>query len=156
MRFNWRTQQCVYRCVIIQDGNTKLANRQTHKQSGLPRTLKRVMLRRFAAGRTSGRTWTFRRREIPDVLPGIWTTDCSFLQLIAYIVKCTLVQALRLCRGRVGHRGSRGIALLFLDHSSRRGEGSASRPGCSLPPGKYPVPIVQEAGWAPGPVWTGA
>jgi hypothetical protein len=23
------------------------------------------------------------------------------------------------------------------------------------PPGKDPVPIVQEAGWAPGPVWTG-
>jgi hypothetical protein len=23
-------------------------------------------------------------------------------------------------------------------------------------PGKNPVPIVQEAGWAPGPVWTGA
>ena len=23
-------------------------------------------------------------------------------------------------------------------------------------PGKEPVPIVQEAGWAPGPVWTGA
>ena len=23
-------------------------------------------------------------------------------------------------------------------------------------PGKVPVPIVQEAGWAPGPVWTGA
>jgi len=22
-------------------------------------------------------------------------------------------------------------------------------------PGKNPVPIVQEAGWAPGPVWTG-
>jgi hypothetical protein len=21
---------------------------------------------------------------------------------------------------------------------------------------KYPVPLVQEAGWAPGPVWTGA
>jgi len=36
------------------------------------------------------------------------------------------------------------------------GEGSASRPGCSLPPGKDPVPILQEAGWAPGPVWTGA
>jgi len=34
-------------------------------------------------------------------------------------------------------------------------EGSASRPGRSLP-GKDPVPIVQEAGWAPGPVWTGA
>jgi hypothetical protein len=23
-------------------------------------------------------------------------------------------------------------------------------------PGKDPVPAVQEAGWAPGPVWTGA
>jgi len=23
-------------------------------------------------------------------------------------------------------------------------------------PGKDPVPIVQEDGWAPGPVWTGA
>ena len=26
----------------------------------------------------------------------------------------------------------------------------------ALPPGKDSVPIVQEAGWAPGPVWTGA
>ena len=25
-----------------------------------------------------------------------------------------------------------------------------------LTPRKDPVPIVQEAGWAPGPVWTGA
>jgi hypothetical protein len=35
------------------------------------------------------------------------------------------------------------------------GEWSASRPGRSLPPGKGPpVPIGQEAGWAPEPVWT--
>ena len=26
----------------------------------------------------------------------------------------------------------------------------------ALNPGKDPVPIVEEAGWAPGPVWTGA
>jgi len=26
----------------------------------------------------------------------------------------------------------------------------------ALYPGKDPVPIVQEAGWAPGRVWTGA
>ena len=38
-------------------------------------------------------------------------------------VKCTLVQALRLCTGRTPHRISRGIALLFLDHDNRRGEG---------------------------------
>jgi len=36
-------------------------------------------------------------------------------------VKCTLVQALRLCTGRSAHRGNRGIALLFLDHGTRRG-----------------------------------
>jgi hypothetical protein len=35
------------------------------------------------------------------------------------------------------------------------GEWSASRPGRSLAPGKGPpVPIVQEAEWAPEPVWT--
>jgi len=35
------------------------------------------------------------------------------------------------------------------------GEWSASCPGRALPPGKGPpVPIVQEAGWAPEPVWT--
>ena len=30
---------------------------------------------------------------------------------------------------------------------------STSRP--HFTPGKDPVPILQEAGWAPGPVWTG-
>jgi len=34
-------------------------------------------------------------------------------------VKCTLVQAPRFCTGRTAHRGSRGIALLFLDHGTR-------------------------------------
>jgi hypothetical protein len=35
------------------------------------------------------------------------------------------------------------------------GEWSASCPGRALPPGKGPpLPIVQEAGWAPEPVWT--
>jgi len=34
------------------------------------------------------------------------------------------------------------------------GEWSASRPGRTLPPGKTQVPILQEAGWTPGLVWT--
>jgi hypothetical protein len=71
-------------------------------------------------------------------------------------VKCTPVQALRLCTGRMAHRGSRGIALLFLDDSTRRGWGVSVMPRPLFTPGKDPVPIVQEAGWAPGPVWTGA
>ena len=32
---------------------------------------------------------------------------------------------------------------------------STPRPG-RFTPGKDPVPVVQEAGWAPGPVWMGA
>ena len=35
------------------------------------------------------------------------------------------------------------------------GEWSAALPGHTLPPGKHPVPILQEAGWARGPVWMG-
>jgi len=49
-------------------------------------------------------------------------------------VKCTLVQTLRLCTGRTGHRGVRGIALLFFTTALEWGEGSASRPGRFLPP----------------------
>ena len=35
------------------------------------------------------------------------------------------------------------------------GEWSAAQPGHTLPPGIDAVPILQEAGWVPGPVWTG-
>ena len=71
-------------------------------------------------------------------------------------VKVTLVQALRVCTDRTANRGSRGIALPFLDHGTRRGWGVSVTPRPLFTPGKDPVPIVQEAGWAPGPVWTGA
>jgi hypothetical protein len=43
----------------------------------------------------------------------------------------------------------------FLTSALVGGKWSASRPGRALLPGKgLPVPIVQEAGWAPEPVWT--
>jgi hypothetical protein len=43
----------------------------------------------------------------------------------------------------------------YLTSALDGGEWSASRTGRALPPGKGPsVPIVQEAGWAPEPVWT--
>jgi hypothetical protein len=59
------------------------------------------------------------------------------------------------CTGRMAHRGSRGIALLFHGHGTKRGGGVRDTPRPLFTPGKDPVPIVQEAGWAPGPVWTG-
>jgi len=54
-------------------------------------------------------------------------TLCNLLYKVK--VKCTLVHVLRICTGRTAHKGSRGIALLFHDHGTRRGERSASRPG---------------------------
>jgi hypothetical protein len=71
-------------------------------------------------------------------------------------VKCTFVQPLRHPTGRTALRGSRGIALPLHDCGTRRGWGVSVRPRPLFTPGKDPVPIVQKAGWAPGPVWTGA
>jgi len=58
--------------------------------------------------------------------------------------------------GRTAHRGSRGIALLFHDLGTRRAWGVSVTPRPLFTPGKDTVSIVQEAGWALGPVWTGA
>ena len=60
-------------------------------------------------------------------------TNASNVMVRRQIGKVHPVQALRLCRGRTAHRWSRGIALPFHDHCTRRREGSASRPGRSLP-----------------------
>ena len=43
----------------------------------------------------------------------------------------------------------------FMTWPTRWGGWSAPRPG-HFNPEKDPVPIVQEAGWAAGPIWTGA
>ena len=40
--------------------------------------------------------------------------------------------------------------------SALDGVGGQRHAPSALPPGKDPVPIVQEAEWASGPVWTGA
>ena len=67
----------------------------------------------------------------------------SYLTYKKVKVKCTLVQAFRLCTGRTVHSGSRCIALLFPDHGTRRGEGSKSHPGRSLPPRKTRYPLYR-------------
>jgi len=66
------------------------------------------------------------------------------------------------CRGKVFPLQSgvvqtvgRGIALLFHDRGTSRGWVVSSTPWPHSTPGKDPVPILQEAGWAPGSVWTG-
>ena len=58
-------------------------------------------------------------------------------------------------RSGVAQRVGRGIALLFHDRGTRSGWVVSSTPRPHFTPGKDPVPILQEAGWASGPVWTG-
>jgi len=58
-------------------------------------------------------------------------------------------------RPGVAQRVGRGIALLFHDRSTRRGWVVSSAPRPHFIPEKDLVPIVQKAGWAPGPVWRG-
>jgi len=82
--------------------------------------------------------------EIPLTI--VWTE----LSLKRYKVKCTPAQALSFCTGSMAHRGSRGIALPFLDHGTRRGWGSVSRPSRSLPPGKTRYPLYRRLGGPQG------
>ena len=58
-------------------------------------------------------------------------------------------------RPSVAQRVGRGITLLFHDRGTRRGWVVSSTPRPHFTPGKDQVPILQEAGWAPGSVWTG-
>jgi len=55
----------------------------------------------------------------------------------------------------VAQKVGRGIALLFHDRGTRRWWVVSSTPRPQFTPGKDSVPIVQETGWTPGPVWTG-
>jgi hypothetical protein len=54
------------------------------------------------------------------------------------------------------------VLFVFWYHSpninlgTRSGRGVSVTPRPLSTPGKEPVPIVQEAEWAPGPVWIGA
>ena len=105
--------------------------------------------------------WLYWISKRPTVIPSgqgntVARCVCVVCSYSEKKIKCTLVQTLRLCTGRTACRGSRGIALLLHGHGTRRGSGVCVTPRPLFTPGKDPVPIVQEAGWAPGPVWTGA
>ena len=54
----------------------------------------------------------------------------------------------------MAQRVGRDIALLFHDRGTGSGWVVSSTLRQHFTPGKDPVPIVQGAGWAPGPVWT--
>ena len=62
------------------------------------------------------------------------------------VKKCVLVQALRLYIGRTAHRGSTVIALLFLDHGTRRRVRGQRHAPSALYPRERPG-ILFTGGW---------
>jgi hypothetical protein len=73
----------------------------------------------------------------------------TYIHIHTYLHKVKVKVALKTRKPR----GGKSIALHSLDLGARRGGWSAPRPGRFIP-GTDPVPSVQEAGWAPAPVWT--
>jgi hypothetical protein len=89
-----------------------------------------------------------------------WELHCSLRteghtwRKVCFVMQAVMVKWSRYRPG-VAQKVGRGIALLFHDRGTRRGWVVSSTPRPHFTPGKDPVPILQEAGWAPGPVWTG-
>ena len=80
--------------------------------------------------------------------PYFWAETCSW--------NCNLIKVnCSRYRPGVAQRVGTGVALFFHDHGTRRGWVVSSTPRPHFTPGKDQVPILQESGWAPGPVWTG-
>ena len=77
-------------------------------------------------------------------------TRSFYVTQVKVKVKVTLVQALRLCTGRMAHRGSRGIALPFHDHDIRRGWGVSVTPWPFFTPGKTWYPLYRRLGGPQG------
>jgi len=90
----------------------------------------------------------------PSLKAGLNETTCNRTQDWSWLVDIKKVKFSRYRPG-VTQRVGRGIALLFNDRGTRSGWVVSSTTRPQFTPGKDPVPILQEAGWAPGPVWTG-
>ena len=67
-------------------------------------------------------------------------------QFYFYLVKVKLSRY----RPGMAQRVGTGIALLFHDRGTRRGEWSAARPGRTLPPGKTRYPLYRRLGGPQG------
>ena len=93
-------------------------------------------------------------RRLPHVRTKNVAVHCVCVCVCVCTYICIKVKWSRYRPG-VAQRLGRVIALLFHDRGTRRGLVVSSTPRPHFTPGKDPVTILQEAGWAPGPVWTG-
>ena len=93
------------------------------------------------------------RKWLSWKLSGLWFKEAVQISTRHFgkvKVKCTLVQTLRLCTGRTAHRGSRGIALPFHDHGTRRGWGVSVTPQPLFSPGKSRYLLYRRLGGPQG------
>ena len=101
----------------------------------------------------------------PIYCSDVYVTVPSHYNMKTLLQSCNVLCAYQTVKGkgkghpRTGHEIPDGEKMyrftLYLTSALDAGGWSTPRPGRFIP-GKDPVPIVQEAGWAPGPVWTGA
>jgi len=84
-----------------------------------------------------------------------WTERQTIMKLMAARILEVIKIKWSRYRPGVAQRVGRGIALLFHDRGTRKGWVVSSTTRPHVTPGKDPVPILQDAWWAPGPVWTG-
>ena len=95
-------------------------------------------------------------RHLVTVTKQVYVSD--YLKIHKYYIYIYIyIKKVKWSRYRPGEvqRVGRVIALLFHDRGTRRGCVVSSTLRPHFIPGKDPVPILQEAEWAPGPVWTG-
>ena len=98
-------------------------------------------------------------------LDSVCVSVCVCVCVYKYIhIHTYLIGAIPLCSSIYIHKEGKMIPLqarcgpeggLFHVRGTRRGLVVSSTPRPHFTPGKDTVLILQEAGWAPGPVWTG-
>jgi len=101
------------------------------------------------------RQWSVWSHSDLTVVITLNPTNLDVLYILSWFLNRYTIKKVKWSRYRPGVAERVGIALLFHDRHTRRGWVVSSTPRPHFTPGKDPVPIVQEAGWAPGPVWTG-
>ena len=105
-----------------------------------------------------------RRRTINVKLLYMYATTAVLFSVLSVVTALTELPQFITCKGkckirpRTCHEGSEGEQMYSSSHSLTStlevGGWSTPRSG-RFSHRKDPVPIVQEAGWAPGTVWTG-
>ena len=107
------------------------------------------------------------RNSPPRKEPTAHSCNLKYLSLIPILFQLHKIHTLHRVSSRykkvkwshyrpgVAQRVGRGIALLFHGRGTRRGWVVSNTPRPHFTPGKESVPILQEVGWAPGPVWKG-